>query len=46
MVSGQTIVYTTGIWDLLHIGHVRYLRRAKAFGDVLIVGVVGDELAK
>ena len=41
--SGKRIVATNGCFDLLHVGHVRYLRAARAMGDVLIVGVNGDE---
>lgn len=41
--QGQRIVFTNGCFDLLHRGHVTYLNRAKALGDVLIVGVNGDE---
>lgn len=37
------VVCTIGSFDLLHIGHVRYLRRARAFGDLLVVGVDTDE---
>lgn len=37
------IVLTSGSYDLLHIGHARYLREAKNLGDVLIVGVESDE---
>ena len=40
------IVVTIGTWDLLHIGHVRYLRNAKSRGDVLIVGVDSDRTVK
>ena len=40
--SGQTIVFTNGVFDVLHPGHVRYLRDARALGDVLIVGVNSD----
>jgi D-glycero-beta-D-manno-heptose 1-phosphate adenylyltransferase len=40
------IVVTIGSWDLLHIGHVRYLRRAREFGDVLIAGVDSDRTVK
>ena len=38
----RTIVFTNGVFDLLHPGHVRYLRDARALGDVLIVGVNSD----
>ena len=40
--SGKTIVFTNGVFDLLHIGHVRYLRQASELGDVLVVGVNAD----
>jgi D-glycero-beta-D-manno-heptose 1-phosphate adenylyltransferase len=39
----STIVFTNGVFDLLHIGHVRYLEAARALGDLLIVGLNGDE---
>jgi len=39
---GQTIVFTNGVFDILHPGHTRYLRDARALGDVLIVGVNSD----
>jgi D-beta-D-heptose 7-phosphate kinase/D-beta-D-heptose 1-phosphate adenosyltransferase len=39
---GRTIVFTNGVFDLLHPGHVRYLRDARAHGDALIVGVNSD----
>lgn len=40
--DGKTIVFTNGVFDLLHPGHTRYLRDARALGDVLIVGVNSD----
>jgi D-beta-D-heptose 7-phosphate kinase/D-beta-D-heptose 1-phosphate adenosyltransferase len=40
--AGQRIVFTNGVYDLLHPGHVRYLRAARAEGDLLIVGVNSD----
>ncbi len=40
--NGKRIVFTNGCFDLLHIGHVRYLEKAKALGDVLVVGVNSD----
>ncbi len=42
-VAGQTIVLTNGVFDLLHAGHVRYLQEARAQGDLLIVGMNGDD---
>jgi D-beta-D-heptose 7-phosphate kinase/D-beta-D-heptose 1-phosphate adenosyltransferase len=38
----QRIVFTNGCFDLLHIGHTRYLQAAKALGDLLVVGVNSD----
>ena len=40
--AGKSIVFTNGVYDLLHPGHVRYLRAARALGDALIVGVNSD----
>lgn len=40
--AGSRIVFTNGVFDLLHPGHVRYLAAARAEGDVLIVGVNSD----
>src|SRR4030066_1208640 len=40
--KGKRIVFTNGCFDLLHIGHVRYLEKAKSLGDVLVVGVNSD----
>ena len=39
---GKKVVATNGCFDLLHVGHVRFLQEAKALGNVLIVGVNGD----
>lgn len=39
---GRTIVFTNGVFDLIHPGHVRYLQAARAEGDVLVVGVNSD----
>ena len=43
---GLRIVFTNGVFDLLHPGHVRYLHDAKALGDVLVVGVNSDRSAR
>lgn len=40
--SGGAVVFTNGVFDLLHPGHVRYLQQARSLGDVLIVGVNSD----
>jgi len=40
--AGKTIVFTNGVFDLLHPGHVRYLQHARTLGDALIVGVNSD----
>ena len=41
-VSGLTIVFTNGVFDLLHVGHLRYLQQARGLGDALFVGVNSD----
>jgi rfaE bifunctional protein nucleotidyltransferase chain/domain len=40
--AGQRVVFTNGVFDLLHPGHVRYLQQARALGDALIVGLNSD----
>jgi D-beta-D-heptose 7-phosphate kinase/D-beta-D-heptose 1-phosphate adenosyltransferase len=40
--EGQTLVFTNGCFDLLHVGHVRYLEAARDLGDALIIGVNTD----
>jgi D-beta-D-heptose 7-phosphate kinase/D-beta-D-heptose 1-phosphate adenosyltransferase len=40
--KGKRIVFTNGCFDLLHIGHVRYLEKAKILGDILVVGINSD----
>ena len=44
--AGQSIVFTNGIFDILHAGHVQLLQRAKALGDILIVGINTDASAR
>jgi D-beta-D-heptose 7-phosphate kinase/D-beta-D-heptose 1-phosphate adenosyltransferase len=41
--NGKKIVFTNGCFDILHVGHVKYLQIAKSFGDILIVGLNSDE---
>jgi D-glycero-beta-D-manno-heptose 1-phosphate adenylyltransferase len=41
--AGKRLVVTNGCFDLLHVGHVRYLQQARELGDALAVGVNGDE---
>lgn len=43
---GARIVLTNGAFDLLHVGHLRYLQAAKAFGDLLVVAVNSDASVK
>lgn len=40
--EGQRVVFTNGVFDILHIGHVTYLEAARALGDKLVVGVNND----
>jgi rfaE bifunctional protein nucleotidyltransferase chain/domain len=40
--EGQRIVFTNGCFDLLHVGHLRYLQQARAQGDLLVVGLNSD----
>jgi D-beta-D-heptose 7-phosphate kinase/D-beta-D-heptose 1-phosphate adenosyltransferase len=40
--AGKTVVFTNGVFDLLHVGHVRYLAAARALGDRLVVAVNSD----
>lgn len=39
---GQRIVFTNGVFDLLHPGHVRYLQQARALGDLLVIAINAD----
>lgn len=41
--AGKTVVFTNGCFDILHVGHVRYLRQARAMGELLIVGLNTDK---
>lgn len=40
--EGRRVVFTNGVFDILHVGHVRYLQAARALGDALLVGVNSD----
>ena len=40
--AGKSVVFTNGVFDLLHPGHLRYLQRARQLGDALIVGINSD----
>src|SRR6266550_5430505 len=44
--AGKTLVFTNGVFDLLHVGHVRYLAEARALGDVLLVAVNSDRTVR
>ncbi|MFN3690690.1 MAG: adenylyltransferase/cytidyltransferase family protein, partial [Fimbriimonadales bacterium] len=41
--AGKQVVLTNGCFDLLHVGHLRYLQEARRLGDLLVVGVNSDE---
>ena len=43
---GEKIVFTNGCFDLLHVGHICYLEKAKSYGDILIVGINSDKSVK
>jgi D-glycero-beta-D-manno-heptose 1-phosphate adenylyltransferase len=45
-LAGKRIVFTNGCFDLLHVGHLRYLSKARACGDVLVVGLNSDSSVK
>jgi D-glycero-beta-D-manno-heptose 1-phosphate adenylyltransferase len=40
--AGRRLVFTNGVFDLLHVGHVRYLAEARALGDALVVAINSD----
>lgn len=46
MRDGKRLVFTNGVFDILHAGHVRYLAEARELGDLLIVGLNSDASAK
>lgn len=45
-IEGRRVVLTNGYFDILHVGHVRYLQAARALGDLLIVAVNADSTAR
>jgi len=45
-IQNKKIIFTNGCFDILHIGHVKYLQKAKALGDILIVGVNSNNSVK
>ena len=44
--DGKTLVFTNGVFDLLHVGHVRYLAAARELGDALVVAINSDRAVK
>jgi D-glycero-beta-D-manno-heptose 1-phosphate adenylyltransferase len=44
--SGARLVFTNGVFDLLHVGHVRYLAQARALGDALVVAINSDRCVR
>jgi D-glycero-beta-D-manno-heptose 1-phosphate adenylyltransferase len=45
-VAGKRLVFTNGVFDLLHVGHVRYLTQARALGDALVVAINSDRTVR
>ena len=44
--AGKRLVFTNGVFDLLHVGHVRYLAQARALGDALLVAINSDRAVR
>jgi D-glycero-beta-D-manno-heptose 1-phosphate adenylyltransferase len=44
--AGKRLVFTNGVFDLLHVGHVRYLEEARALGDALLVAINSDRTVR
>lgn len=44
--AGKTLVFTNGVFDLLHVGHVRYLDAARSLGDALVVAINSDRTVR
>jgi len=45
-ITGETVVFTNGVFDLLHVGHLDYLEKARALGGALFVGLNSDTSAR
>jgi D-beta-D-heptose 7-phosphate kinase/D-beta-D-heptose 1-phosphate adenosyltransferase len=45
-LAGKTLVFTNGVFDLLHVGHVRYLAEARFLGDTLVVAINSDRAVR
>jgi D-glycero-beta-D-manno-heptose 1-phosphate adenylyltransferase len=45
-VAGKRLVFTNGVFDLLHVGHVRYLAQARELGDALLVAINSDKTVR
>jgi D-glycero-beta-D-manno-heptose 1-phosphate adenylyltransferase len=46
LTKNKSVVFTNGCFDILHVGHLRYLEAAKKLGDVLVIGLNSDESVK
>lgn len=44
--KGKTVVFTNGCFDILHVGHIRYLKKARDLGDILVIGLNTDQSVK
>ena len=44
--AGRRLVFTNGVFDLMHVGHVRYLTQARALGDALVVAINSDRTVR
>jgi rfaE bifunctional protein nucleotidyltransferase chain/domain len=44
--AGQKLVFTNGVFDILHVGHVRYLEQARSLGDALVVAINSDRTVR
>jgi rfaE bifunctional protein nucleotidyltransferase chain/domain len=44
--AGQKLVFTNGVFDILHVGHVRYLQQARELGDALVIAINSDASAR